>query len=106
MAIQEDIQSVDFKKLITAAEENNDYREATKYQYFNLLKKLDTAGYIGFDFQKTTYDYQLELEDTKFNKTFNKAAYYYTYIWYGEFEVDYNEYQTTSNVYTQILNTI
>jgi len=106
IAIQEDIQSVNFKELIAAAEAQKNYREAIKYSYFYVLKKLDDAKIVSFDPQKTTYDYQLELDETKFNTSFNKAAYYYTYIWYGEFDVDDSEYETTSNVFSQILKSI
>ena len=105
-AINEDIQSVNFDELITKAVSENDYRLAIKYHYFYLLKKLDDAAIIKYDSQKTTYDYQLDLEGTKHNSVFNKAAYYYTYIWYGEFTIDANEYQTTSNVFSQLLNSI
>lgn len=105
-AIHEDIQSVNFKALIASAEAQKNYREAVKYSYFYMLKKLDEAKIINFDPQKTTYDYQLELDNTKFNTLFNKAAYYYTYIWYGEFTVDESEYQTTSNVFSKILKSI
>lgn len=105
-AIEEDIQSVNFDELIEKALKQNDYRLAIKYHYFYLLKKLDDAAIIKYDPQKTTYDYQLSLEGTKHNSIFSKAAYYYTYIWYGEFSIDADEYQTTSNVFTQLLKTI
>jgi len=102
-AIEEDIQSVNFEELIQKAVKEGDYRLAIKYQYFYLLRKLDASGVIKYDPQKTTYDYQLDLEDTQYNSIFSKAAYYYTYIWYGEFSIDAKEYQTTSNVFTQLL---
>ena len=102
-AIEEDIQSVNFEELIQKAVKEGDYRLAIKYQYFYLLRKLDASGVIKYDPQKTTYDYQLDLEGTQYNFIFSKAAYYYTYIWYGEFSIDAKEYQTTSNVFTQLL---
>ena len=89
--------------MIQKAVSENDYRLAVKYHYFYLLRKLDAASIIKYDPQKTTYDYQLDLEGTKYNSVFSKAAYYYTYIWYGEFSIDANEYQTTSHVFTQLL---
>ena len=105
-AIEEDIQSVNFEDLIQKAVEDKDYRLAVKYHYFYLLRKLDESGIIKYDPQKTTYDYQLDLEGTKYNSIFSKAAYYYTYIWYGEFTIDANEYKTTSNVFIQLLKPI
>ena len=104
--IDEDIQSVDFDELIANAVKQTNYRLAIKYHYFYLLKKLDEASIIKYDPQKTTYDYQLDLEGTQHNSIFSKAAYYYTYIWYGEFSIDANEYQTTSNTFTQLLKSL
>ncbi len=102
LAIEEDIQSVNFEELIQKALGQNDYRLAIKYHYFSLLGKLDKTNVIKYDPQKTTYDYQLSLEGTKYNSIFSKAAYYYTYIWYGEFTIDLKEYQTISNIFIQL----
>ncbi len=102
----EEIQNIDekdFKKLIKESEAEKDYRSAIKYYYFFLLKKMDIAEKIRYDSQKTTHDYSLELEGTDSYKLFSKAAYYYTYIWYGEFEIDANEYQTASSSFVELL---
>jgi len=102
-AIEEDIQSVNFEELIQKAVKEGDYRLAIKYQYFYLLRKLDASGVIKYDPQKTTYDYQLDLEGTQYNSIFSKAAYYYTYIWYGEFTIDAEEYNKAVQTFNQLL---
>lgn len=101
--IEENIQQADFKTLISNAESKNNYRLAIKYYFLFVLKKLDDKNLINYDPQKTAHDYQLELEETTYTSEFNKVAYYYTYIWYGEFEIDDKEYATTSTVYVQLL---
>ncbi|WP_298506071.1 hypothetical protein [uncultured Maribacter sp.] len=101
--IGEDIHEVNFEVLIKEALQNKDYRLAVRYNYLLLLKKLDEFSVISYDSQKTTYDYSLDLEGTSYSTGFNKATYYYTYIWYGEFTIDEEEYKTASLVYAQIL---
>lgn len=101
--IGENIHEVNFEVLIAEALQNKDYRLAVRYNYLLLLKKLDDYNVISYDSQKTAYDYQMALEGTSHSKGFNKATYYYTYIWYGEFSIDEEQYKTASTVYAQIL---
>ncbi|MEN1784867.1 MAG: hypothetical protein AAGF77_06960 [Bacteroidota bacterium] len=101
--INENIQEVDFDTLINEAVAQKDFRTAIRYYYLLLLKKLDQFNIIDFDAQKTTFDYQLEVEGSAYASGFNKATHYYTYIWYGEFFIDEEEYGTTSGVYQQLL---
>ncbi|WP_420321691.1 hypothetical protein [Flagellimonas sp.] len=101
--IGENIQEVDFDELIKKAVANKDFRAAIRYYYLLLLKKLDQFDVIDFDAQKTSHDYQMEVEGSKYAAGFNKATYYYIYIWYGEFLIDEEEYGTTSGVYRQLL---
>lgn len=101
--IGENIREVDFNTLISEAVTNQDYRSAIRYYYLFLLKKLDQFDVIDYDAQKTTYDYQTEVEGSKYASGFSKATYYYTYIWYGEFSIDEGEYKKTSYVYDELL---
>lgn len=101
--IGENIREIDFKNLISEAVSNKDYRSAIRYYYLFLLKKLDQFDVIAYDAQKTTYDYQMEVEGSKYASGFSKATYYYTYIWYGEFSIDEGEYDKTSSVYDELL---
>ena len=101
--IGENIQEVDFDSLINEAVARKDFRAAIRYYYLLLLKKLDQFNVIDFNTQKTAYDYQMEVEGSEYASGFNKATRYYTYIWYGEFLIDEEEYGTTSKVYQQLL---
>lgn len=101
--IGENIREVDFKSLISQAVSKSDYRSAIRYYYLFLLKKLDQFDVIDYDAQKTTFDYQTEVEGSKYASGFSKATYYYTYIWYGEFSIDEGEYKKTSYVYDELL---
>lgn len=101
--IGEHIREVNFDALIAESVGRKDYRSAIRYSYLLVLKKLDEFEIITYDTQKTAYDYQIELQGSKYAIGFNKATYYYTYIWYGEFIIDEEEYKNTSTVYAQLL---
>jgi len=104
--IHENIQETDFTALIANAVANKDFRMAIRYHYLFLLKKLDQFDFIDFNPQKTAFDYQMEVQDSKYTSAFDKATYYYTYIWYGEFMIDEKEYGTTSAVYERLVKQI
>ncbi len=104
--IGENISEVDFNALISEAATNKDYRSAIRYYYLFLLKKLDQFNVIEYDPQKTSFDYQNEVQESKYNSDFSKATYYYTYIWYGEFAIDENEYKQTSSVFDELLKQV
>jgi len=100
----QNIKEDDFKKLISESEASNDYRSAIKYYYLFLLKKMDNVEVITYDSQKTSHDYLLQLEGKPYYSDFSKSAYYYTYIWYGEFEIDYEGYQKASSSFVKLIN--
>ena len=104
--VGENISEVDFKALISEAASNQDYRSAIRYYYLFLLKKLNQFNVIEYDPQKTSFDYQNEVEGSKYNSDFSKVTYYYTYIWYGEFAIDENEYKQTSSVFDELLKQV
>lgn len=101
---EQNISELDFDSLISEAVANKDYRLAVRFYYLYLLKKLDQFNVIDYDVQKTTFDYQLETEGSKYASDFSKATYYYTYIWYGEFPIDEVDFKKTSLVYNELLN--
>lgn len=100
----QDIAESDFKKLITTAENDTNYRLAIKYQYLFLLKKMDASAVISFDPQKTSHDYLLHLEGNTYYNDFSRCAYYYTYIWYGEFEIDTTTYHKAATSFVSLQN--
>ncbi|WP_138940656.1 hypothetical protein [Aquimarina agarivorans] len=99
----ESVQVANFSQLITEAIANKNYRLAIKYHYLQLLQNLQNGNKLEYDPQKTTHDYQLDLEDTEYHATYAKAAYYYTYIWYGEFKIDDYQYKTAATAFDQLL---
>lgn len=100
----QNIKEEDFKKLIAESENSGNYRLAIKYQYLFLLKKMDSSEIISYDSQKTSHDYLLQLEGKSYYTNFSKSAYYFTYIWYGEFEIDAIAYQKAASSFVTLQN--
>jgi hypothetical protein len=86
--IQEDINSLDFERLIEKCILQQDYRTAVRYYYLNLLKTLNSKGMIVWRINKTNSDYMYELAGSPLYDAFGKLSSFYEYIWYGDFMIN------------------
>ena len=90
----ENIENADILTLIKNAENDNDFRLAIRYYYLLILKTLSLKNYIKFEDDKTNNEYLIEVSDKPFSKDFQYTSYLYNYIWYGEFPINLNNYNT------------
>ena len=104
--IESNIHAINFKSLISSAEENNNFRLAIRYYYLWLLKDLTTAELIEYDVEKTNSDYYNELTSASIKEEFSYTSYLYNYIWYGEFNVDKDQFIRAKNSFVGFLKTI
>lgn len=104
--IENNIHATDFKTLIKDAENNNNYRLAIRYYYLWLLKKLTTAEIIEYDVEKTNSDYHNEISTQSLKEEFSYTSYLYNYIWYGEFDVNEEQFSKAKHAFINFLNTI
>lgn len=104
--IENNIHTTDFKQLISEAETENNYRLAIRYYYLWLLKGLTTAGIIDYDVEKTNSDYFNEINSKELKENFSYTSYLYNYIWYGEFDVNEQQFSKAKNAFTKLLNSI
>jgi hypothetical protein len=104
--IEANIHTTDFKQLIAEAEENSNYRLAIRYYYLWLLKKLSAAEIIHYDVEKTNNDYRNEIEIPKVKEDFAYTSYLYNYIWYGEFDVNDEQFNKAKLAFDKFLNSI
>jgi len=104
--IENNIHATNFKNLIAEAEENSNYRLAIRYYYLWLLKKLSTAEIIHYDVEKTNNDYRNEIETPEVKKEFAYTSYLYNYIWYGEFDVNDEEFSKAKRAFDSFLKSI
>lgn len=106
MDIENNLHSSDFKQLIEEAEQDNNHRLAIRYYYLWLLKALTNAEIIDYDVEKTNSDYYHEISSTSIKSEFSYTSYLYNYIWYGEFDVNQEQFNKAKNAFINFLKTI
>ncbi|WP_347925153.1 DUF4129 domain-containing protein [Pontimicrobium sp. SW4] len=104
--IEANIHATNFKDLIAEAESNSNYRLAIRYYYLWLLKKLSTAEIIHYDVEKTNNDYQNEIKTPEVKKEFAYTSYLYNYIWYGEFDVNDEQFSKAKHAFNKFFKSI
>ncbi len=104
--IENNIHATNFKALISEAESNNNYRLAIRYYYLWLLKKLTQEELIKYDVEKTNSDYKNEIASNTFKEEFSYTSYLYNYIWYGEFDVNQEQFSKAKHAFINFLETI
>ncbi len=104
--VANNIHATDFKKLIAEAERDKNYRLAIRYYYLWLLKGLTNAEIIDYDVEKTNSDYHNEIASKQIKDEFSYTSYLYNYIWYGEFDVNEQQFTKAKTAFTKFLNSI
>ena len=69
-----------------------DKRIAIRYYYLWLLQKLNKYHHIKFHPEKTNSDYLYELTNVKYRTSFANLSYIYDYTWYGEAELNEEDF--------------
>jgi hypothetical protein len=86
------LNSKDLPKLIQLAIEEQNYRLAIRYQYVLLLQQLSNKEMIVWEQQKTNEDYIREVQPKNIQIAFEEITRFYDFVWYGNFEIGYEEY--------------
>lgn len=100
--IEEDIDKIDFTKMITEAISKKDYRKAIRLHFLMLLKQLSDKKLIQWKIDKTNNDYLIELSNNKFSRQFKELSILYEYFWYGNFPLDENKFKQTVEKFNSI----
>ena len=104
--VENNIHTTDFKQLIAEAEQDGNYRLAIRYYYLWLLKGLTNAEIIEYDVEKTNSDYYNEIRSSDIKEEFSYTSYLYNYIWYGEFNVNEQQFSKAKTAFNKFLNSI
>ncbi len=102
----ENIENADINTLIKNAENSNDYRLAIRYYYLLVLKNLSLKNYIKFGDDKTNAEYLIEISSQPFRSKFEYTSYLYNYIWYGEFSLNFEQYNKAKSNFETLLNLV
>ena len=101
---EEDINGIDFEKIISEAVENENYRKAVRFLYIKFLKILSDTEQIEWKKEKTNKDYKQEMKSSKFFFEFSKLTNVYEYVWYGEFTIKQAFFHTVFDDFNRIFN--
>lgn len=104
--IENNLQATDFIQLIAEAERDGNYRLAIRYYYLWLLKSLTKAEIIAYDVEKTNSDYFNEIASKPLKDEFLYTSYLYNYIWYGEFDVNEQQFTKAKTAFVKFLNSV
>ena len=92
--ISDNIFEIDFDAAIAKAIAQSDFRLATRLFFLRLLKTMTEKNILEYAADKTNFDYLFTLSNTKYYTAFATAARNYEYIWYGNFEVNAQQFAT------------
>lgn len=90
--ITEELDTINFADRIRAAEQEHDFRNATRWKYLQVLYQLDKKGLIVFANYKTNINYLHELKTAALRDGFTDLSKLYDYVWYGEFKLTEKAY--------------
>jgi len=94
-AVEQNLHTTDFAKLIKDALGSGEKRLSIRYYYLWYLKKLSHSNLIEWDIEKTNADFLQELANPLQKDRFAYLSYLYEYVWYGDFELDNATYSKT-----------
>lgn len=91
--VVENIHEINFSETIARLEREKDFRSAVRYQFLQILKKYSDQKIIVWNPEKTNQDYAKEITNESLRTKFMELAYIYDYVWYGEFDINENDYE-------------
>ncbi|MBU2928211.1 DUF4129 domain-containing protein [Winogradskyella psychrotolerans] len=100
------IKNEDIPTLINEAIHQKNYRLAIRYYYLLSLKYLTESDSISWQPQKTNEDYIHEINKDHIKTDFINITRIYDYVWYGEFDIDANKFETLKRPFELLNNTI
>ena len=100
----EDINSIDFDKMIDEALSSVMYRRAVRLYYLKSLKQLSDKEHIVWEINKTNRDYLYELRSASLRIGFEEITYMYEYVWYGNIEIDAEKFSKVRSTFHQFYN--
>ncbi len=80
------------------AVEAEDYRECVRIYFTFILKELIGKGWLNWQKDKTNYQYSLELRGKPNSFKFDETVRIYDIVWYGEYEIDKDDYELVQPV--------
>ncbi len=106
ITIDEDVSENDLEGLLQKAIRNGNYRIAVRYQFLKTLNRLGEKGILKLSADKTNYQYANEMQGKPYANSFARLSLQYEYVWFGEFELNKEQFETVQKEHQQFLKAI
>jgi hypothetical protein len=100
----DDINKISFAEAIEQAVTVGNFRLAVRLLYLQSLKRLADKGFIQWQVNKTNSDYLKEVSGRSWASLFTSLTYKFDYIWYGEMQVDKEQYADVQQAFMSFNN--
>ena len=77
---------INYNKEIDKAMSDENYRQAIRLMFLQLLKRMDENEIIKYQQDLTNFDYRMQLQGTHYEPPFKNLVTFYEYAWYGKWQ--------------------
>lgn len=102
--IDKNVHEIDLEMLLKTALEQANYRLALRLQFLMVIKALSQKGKINWAKEKTNWEYHLELKDKLMADRFRELILNFESFWYGEHELNEQNYLRAEPLYRELLH--
>ena len=102
----EDLNVDELQQKIKQSIEQGKFRLAIRYSYLFTLRRLDEVDKIKLDARSTNHDYVNQMRPHDPNGSFSYLTNVYDYVWYGEFELNSEQFNLVYKDFQNFINTI
>jgi hypothetical protein len=103
---QQLLEQDNLQQLIQDAEAQGNFRFGVRYRYMKTLQDMDKRGLIRLNAQSTNWDYVNSMSSHPLKKQFLLLTRAYEYVWYGEFDVNAEQYGYLKTEFQQFESSI
>ncbi len=97
----DDIANMEFEDPIKTAIDAGQFRKAVRLLYLKSLRELQDRAMIEWTREKTNRQYLREMGNRKLRPHFQDITFIFEYIWYGEFPVDRDHFNTAYSIFIE-----
>jgi len=101
--IEDNIHETDLERYIREAVKEKNYAIAIRLYYLAIIKELSLSNLIKWKRDKTNRTYLREIRSTSLFKPFREVTRIFERVWYGEGQVDENEYLSIKPKFEQLI---
>lgn len=105
-SFEENINEINFEKVINQAKSNGEQRQVIRLYYLWLLKTFSDKNLIKWDKDKTNADYLYEIQNERIKEDFAYLSYLYNYTWYGHVEISGLDFEKMNESFEKTLKSL